>query len=162
MLPEVAPAAKLIAGSESSVSLATIEPTTWNLLVGFVVPTPTFPVTLSTNKVLPAEKFPVVVALVANKLVKVPKVAVRLVKKPLVADKIEVKDTVDYVKDVIIRKADTKPHKTLVLHMRGGDSLLTGPMMYMSFQVVDAVGKIRYSGDHFHLAVKAYNKLYNE
>lgn len=78
------------------------------------------------------------------------------------SDKIDLKDTIDYTKDVIIRKADVKPHKTLILHMKGGNTLLSGPTMSLSYRVIDSIGKIRYSGDHFNLAVQAYNKLYNE
>lgn len=78
------------------------------------------------------------------------------------ADKITLQDTVDYVKDVIIRKADIKPHKTLILHMKGGNSLMSGLTMSLSYRVLDSLGKIRYSGDHYNMAVQAYNKLYNE
>ena len=78
------------------------------------------------------------------------------------SDKIDLKDTIDYTKDVIIRKADVKPHKTLILNMKGGNTLLSGPTMSLSYRVIDSIGKIRYSGDHFNLAVQAYNKLYNE
>jgi hypothetical protein len=78
------------------------------------------------------------------------------------ADKIDLKDTIDYNKTIIIRQADTKPHKSLVLYMKGGNNLLSGPTMSLSYRILDSLGKIRYSGDHFHLAVQAYNKLYNE
>lgn len=78
------------------------------------------------------------------------------------ADKIELDVVINYSKDVILRKADNKPHKTLILHMKGGNSLMTGPTMSLSYRVLDSIGKIRYTGDHFNLAVQAYNKLYNE
>lgn len=78
------------------------------------------------------------------------------------AHKVTLQDNVDYVKDIILHKAVEKPHKSLVLHLKGGNSLLPGLTLSVSYQVIDSIGRIRYSGDHYHLAVSAYNKLYNE
>lgn len=80
----------------------------------------------------------------------------------MMADKIEVKDILDYKKDVIIRQAIEKPTKILVLHFHVENLNISGLVHYMSFRVLDSLGKIRYSGDHLGLAVQAYNKLYNE
>lgn len=78
------------------------------------------------------------------------------------ADKIDLKEVIEYTKHVILRQSTEKPHKQLILYMKGGNSLMTGPSMDLSYRVLDSIGKIRYSGDHFNLAVAAYNKLYNE
>lgn len=78
------------------------------------------------------------------------------------ADKIVVKDILDYKVDIIIREAPDKPHKMLVLNMHVTNQLLGGLQGHHSFRVLDSVGKIRYTGDHLNLAVNAYNKLYNE
>lgn len=80
----------------------------------------------------------------------------------MMADKIELKDIIDYRKDVIIRQAIEKPRKSLIIHFHIENLNISGLVHRMSFRVLDSLGKTRYSGDHFGLAVQAYNKLYNE
>jgi hypothetical protein len=77
------------------------------------------------------------------------------------ADKIELKDMIDYKKDIILRQSAEKPHKSLIIHFTVQNMNISGIYHAMSFRVLDSLGKIRHSGDHIGLAVQAYNKLYN-
>jgi hypothetical protein len=78
------------------------------------------------------------------------------------ADKIELKDIIDYRKDIIIYQSIEKPHKSLIMHFTVSNMNISGIYHQLSFRVIDALGKIRHSSDHLGLAVQAYNKLYNE
>lgn len=78
------------------------------------------------------------------------------------ADKIDLKDIIDYKKDIIIRQSIEKPHKSLIIHFIVQNMNISGIYHAMSFRVLDSLGKIRYTGDHLGLAVQSYNKLYNE
>ena len=78
------------------------------------------------------------------------------------ADKIDVKDIIDCRKDIILHQSVDKPHKSLVLHFHVENLNISGLVHRISLRVIDSLGKVRYSGNHFNLAVQAYNKLYNE
>jgi hypothetical protein len=80
----------------------------------------------------------------------------------MMAHKIEKTEMVGYVKDIILRQAPDKPHKSLVLHFYCQEMNISGFSAHISYRVLDSLGKIRYSGDFLPLAIEAYNKLYNE
>lgn len=63
--------------------------------------------------------------------------------------------------DILCRSVD-KPLKYLVMNTFTIGGKNNQIQMITSFCVKDQLGKIRWEGDHLHLAVIAYNKLYNE
>lgn len=80
----------------------------------------------------------------------------------IMADIINNFDLLNYGKDIILWQSPDKPHKSLVYHTQVILSGINIVSMISTFRVIDALGKIRYSGYHLNLAVQAYNKLYNE
>ena len=68
-------------------------------------------------------------------------------------------DFVDSSKDVILKRC-TGSKK--ILSYKLVFSLVNAELNCRTVYIVrDAVGKIRYFGEHFSLAIKSFNKLYN-